>query len=118
MTADPRVPLERLHRPCDPSGLGFVTTAELDVPETVPVGQDEALAALAFGVSVTDPGYNVFVLGAPGSGRFSFTRRLVEQRARGQPSPPDVCYVFNFDDPRRPRALEVPTGRGSSKLKT
>ena len=112
MTRDPRIPLDRLHRPCDPETLGFETTADLDVIEGAPIGQDEAMSALSFGLSLGAPGYSIFVLGAPGSGRLSFARQLTEEHARELPSPPDWCYVFNFEDERRPRALELPTGRG------
>ncbi|KPJ83747.1 MAG: hypothetical protein AMS19_03305 [Gemmatimonas sp. SG8_23] len=112
MPEDSVVPVERLHRACDPASLGFETTDELTVPETVVIGQDEAMAALEFGFAVREPGYNVFVLGLPGSGRFSFARRKATERAADRPTPPDWCYVYAFDDPRRPRALELPPGRG------
>jgi predicted ATP-dependent protease len=97
---------------CDPESLGFATTDELSVPETVVIGQDEAKRALDFGFSLHERGYNVFVLGLPGSGRFSFARRMAEERARSRPAPADWCYVYAFDDPRRPRAVELPPGRG------
>lgn len=112
MPEDLRILPDRMHRLCDPSTLGFATTAELEVPDTLVLGQDDAVSALSFGLSLTDPGYNVFVLGTPGSGRLSFARRLASERAGREDAPSDWCYVFNFDDPRRPRALELPTGRG------
>lgn len=102
---------ERLHAPCDPAGLGFQTTRDLDpLPGTL--GQDEALEALAFGLSMTTDGFNIFVLGPDGSGRMSTVRRMVRARASGEPTPPDWCHVVDFDDPRRPRVLELPAGRG------
>lgn len=116
MSQDSRVPADRLHRRCDPTTLGFTTTDELEIPESVVLGQDDALSAISFGLSLRDPGYNVFVLGVPGSGRFSFARRIIEEHARQEADPSDWCYVFNFDDPRRPLALELPTGR-SPELK-
>ena len=57
-----------LHRICDPSSLGFETTAEIQ-PLTGALGQEEAMKALAFGVSVASKGYNLFALGRAGSGR-------------------------------------------------
>ncbi len=95
---------EELHRSCDPSTLGFETTAELNGLGGM-VGQGDALAALDFGVSVAAPGYNVFVLGPPGSGRMTMVRRALAARARELPTPDDWCYVANFADARRPRAL-------------
>lgn len=112
MSEKHRVAVERLHGVCDPASLGFSTTDELEVEESIVIGQDEAMSALSFGISVRDPGYGIFVLGHPGSGRFSFARRLAREHARGEESPPDWCYVYNFDDARRPRALRLPSGRG------
>ena len=101
---------EQLHSTCDPAQLGFDTTAELPALGGM-VGQADALAALEFGVTIDAPGYNIFVLGEPGSGRMSIVRQALEARARTLPAPDDWCYVANFADARRPRALRVPRGR-------
>jgi lon-related putative ATP-dependent protease len=109
---DPRpLPPEELHLPCDPGTLGFETTEELDPPGGA-LGQEEAMEALAFGVSVPSAGYNLFVAGQPGSGRTTMVRRILQERAAHRPSPPDWCYVFNFREPRKPRAVRLPAGRG------
>ena len=79
MSEKHRVAVERLHGVCDPASLGFSTTDELEVEESIVIGQDEAMSALSFGISVRDPGYGIFVLGYPGSGRFSFARRLARE---------------------------------------
>ncbi len=102
---------EALHSTCDPAQLGFDTTAELPALGGM-VGQADALAALEFGVTINAHGYNIFVLGEPGSGRMSIVRQALEARARTLPAPDDWCYVANFADARRPRALRVPRGRG------
>src|SRR5512142_2850879 len=102
---------EQLHSTCEPAKLGFDTTAELPALGGM-VGQADALAALEFGVTINAPGYNIFVLGEPGSGRMSIVRQALEARARTLPAPDDWCYVANFGDARRPRALRVPRGRG------
>lgn len=105
------LPPEELHRPCDPGALGFETTETLE-PLRAALGQDDAMEALAFGVAVASPGYNLFVAGQPGSGRTTMVRRVLRERAAHRSPPPDWCYVFNFRDPRRPRALRLPPGRG------
>ena len=65
---------EHLYAPCDPAGPGFETTRELE-PFPGTLGQDEALEGLAFGLSMTTGGFNIFVLGPGGSGRASTVRR-------------------------------------------
>ncbi|MGD9495101.1 MAG: Lon protease family protein [Armatimonadota bacterium] len=95
---------------CDPAIFGFESTAEL--PEsTGPIGQERATRALEFGASIDSDGYNIFVLGQSGSGRHSLVLEALRRHAAEKPVPSDWCYVHNFDDPRCPRALELPPGR-------
>jgi len=106
------LPSEQLCRRCDPQTLGFASTAE--VTETVEiVDQSRAIDAVEFGIGIKRPGFNLFVLGEPGSGRHSSVRRLLEAHAAGEPVPPDLCYVNNFVEPNKPRLLQLPAGRGT-----
>lgn len=101
-----------LSRPCDPALLDFATTTEL--PDTADgFGQSRAEEAVRFAIDIRRPGYNLFVLGEPGSGRHFAVRRLLEERAAHEPAPGDWCYVNNFDEPQTPRALRMPAGRGA-----
>jgi predicted ATP-dependent protease len=110
MTDPTSLSAEDLHRPCDPETLGFETTEELE-PFKGALGQKDAMEALSFGLAVPCRGYNLFVAGRPGSGRTTMARRVLVAEAAKKPPPPDWCYVFNFRDPRRPRALRLPAGR-------
>jgi lon-related putative ATP-dependent protease len=65
-----------------------------------------------FGLSIEAAGFNLFVSGPPGTGRSTELRHQVERVARERPTPRDWCYVFNFKDPARPRALSLPPDRG------
>jgi lon-related putative ATP-dependent protease len=100
-----------LYRRCDPDGLGFETTAEVE-PLDVTVGQDRALNAMQFGLEIRSDGYNLFVAGPPGTGRNSTLRATVRRMAAERPLPPDWCYVHNFHDYRQPSVLSLPAGRG------
>jgi predicted ATP-dependent protease len=96
---------------CDPSQLPFTTTAELpDRP--LLLGQDRAVAAIQFGIGVRQDGYNVFALGPPGAGKHAIVRRFLEEQAASEPAPRDWCYVHNFKQPQRPRAISLPMGMG------
>ena len=102
---------ERLRRRCEASGLGFGDSSELaDLPQGI--GQQRAEEALAFGLRLTQPGYNVFVLGEPGTGRHATVWRVVRALAARRTAPGDLCYVHNFDDGRRPRLLMLAAGVG------
>jgi lon-related putative ATP-dependent protease len=105
------IPADDLRRHCDPSQFDFDTTDDLPA-ETQVVGQSRAVEALEFGISIDTDGYNVFALGPSGTGRRQVVEHLLEERAGGEETPSDWCYVNNFDEPREPRTLALPPGRG------
>ncbi len=111
-TSVPELAPEVLRRFCDPGGFDFETTASLP-PLTEVLGQPRAFQALAFGTSIDSHGFNLFALGMPGSGKTTLIREFLERQAVQQPVPPDLCYVHNFADSRRPQVLELPPGRAS-----
>ena len=103
------LPAKALYRQCDPGQLTFETTENLVELKAVP-GQERAVEAINFATGIDIDGYNVFVLGPPGAGRHTLVRQFLEDKAADRPAPSDWCYVYNFDDPRKPRALSVPPG--------
>lgn len=100
-----------LYRRCDPDGFEFETTAELeDLDEFI--GQPRAVDAVRFGIGIRRTGYNLFALGAAGTGKQSLIRRYVEEQAATESVPADWCYVNNFDQDHKPRVLRLPAGTG------
>jgi lon-related putative ATP-dependent protease len=76
------------------------------------LGQQRAQEALKFGVAMKNPGYNIFVMGQPSTGRLSMITSALNERARQQSSPPSYAYVGNFTKPREPITIELPSGHG------
>ena len=76
------------------------------------LGQERALAALDLGLGLRERGFNIFVVGASGTGRTSTVRELLEEKARGEPAPTDIILLYNFADRDRPHAVLVPPGQG------
>lgn len=107
-----RVPPEQLAWRCDPESLGFKTTAEIEPLQGI-AGQERAIQAIDFGINISAPGYNLFLVGVPGTGRWHAVRTQIEAKARTEPKPPDWCYVHNFDNPDEPVAICLPTGEGT-----
>lgn len=101
-----------LFRRCDPASLDFATTDDLP-DESDSLGQERAAGAVRFALSIDHPGYNLFVLGEPGSGRHALVQRLLDERADPARWPSDWCYVHNFSDAAKPRLLRLPAGRGA-----
>ena len=92
--------------------FNFTSTAELQ-PLTGVLGQARAVQALQFGVAMQRPGYNVFVMGESGTGRFSYAHRHLTEQAKQRPAPSDWLYVNHFSEMREPDALQLPPGDGS-----
>ncbi len=106
------LPPALLYRRCDPAELPFELCTELEEAPGL-IGQDRAVEALDFAVRIRAKGYNVYALGASGTGRHGMVEDMLRHRAEKEPTPPDWCYVNNFDDPQLPRRLALPSGRGA-----
>ena len=102
---------DQLYTTCDISQFNFNTTEEL-ADMGVIIGQERALGAIHFGLGVEQQGFNVFALGPAGSGKSTAVREILQHEAEAHPPPDDWCYVNNFDDPAKPRALNLPAGEG------
>lgn len=111
MTAPGALAPEALYKSCDISQFTFASTAELEDLSDF-VGQDRALKAIEFGAGIGREGFNMFLLGPPGTGKFSTVRAFLQKKAAAQPTPEDWCYVNNFANPEMPHALRLPPGRG------
>lgn len=101
---------QQLLRRCNREQLAFDTTAELD-ELTEAVGQARAIEALEFGIGMGRPGFHLYALGPSGTGKRSMVLEFLAHRAAREPAAADWCYVVDFDDPRRPRALQLPSGQ-------
>lgn len=105
------LPAARLARRADLSAIAFATTADL-APIGLPVGQERALDAVRFGARIGHAGFNLFVIGSPGSDMDRTVKAMLEAKGRDEPVPPDWVYVHNFAAPQKPRAMQLPPGRG------
>ena len=102
---------ESLRRRCDASLMGFSTTADIeDLPGLA--GQPRAMEAVKFGTRIERPGFNIFLLSAPGSGAYEAVRRYLEENGTRAAEVADWAYVHDFDTGRAPVALKLRAGRG------
>ena len=113
MTANIPLQPQRLRHACDPGQFTFQTTADLpDLTEII--GQARAMDAVRFGSDIRREGYNLFVLGSPGMGRHSLVQQFLDSKASKEAEPPDWCYLNNFTQPHKPKALKLPSGKGEA----
>ncbi len=82
------------------------------------MAQERALSALELGLGIKQRGYNIFVVGASGTGRTSTVNQLLYERAKKEPTPDDVILLYNFENRDRPLAVLVPPSLGPKIKKT
>ncbi|MDH5737381.1 MAG: AAA family ATPase, partial [Gammaproteobacteria bacterium] len=96
---------------CEPHTLGFSSTDEIPEDQRF-FGQEEAIAALRYGLATRNHGHNIFVRGISGIGRTSLVRRMVEEYQPQCLPVPDRCYVHHFSSPEKARLISLPRGQG------
>ena len=89
----------------------FNNTSEIE-PLKDFLGQDRAMTAMEFGLKIDNPSYNIYVAGEPGTGKTTYTMKVLETYANNKENHKDWCYVYNFDNPNEPIAVELPAGQG------
>lgn len=87
------------------------TSKDMTILEGV-IGQDRAVKSMEFGLSMNAPGYNIFVLGAQGTGKSTYTQSVVSKTAANKNAPNDWCYINNFNEWDKPLAISLPPGKG------
>ncbi|MCX8117343.1 MAG: AAA family ATPase [Desulfobacterota bacterium] len=107
------VPLEKLRWRCDPNLFPFETTDDIEPCKEI-IGQERALEAIRVGLGIDSIGYNIFVTGLAGTGRFTTIKAVMEEMKVKGKIPNDICYVNNFKNPDMPHMLSLPAGQGNS----
>ena len=110
------LPLSVLKKKVDLSSFDFKTTEDINPLETV-IGQDRAVRAINFGLAMRNSSYNIFVTGIRGTGRTTIVRDLLNKIAHSKKQPDNWLYVYNFEKPDEPIALNLPGNRAKILIK-
>lgn len=108
--------IEQLRNTCDSSIFKFKSTKELEPQDSI-IGQGRAEKSFEFGFKIKNEGFNIFVSGVTGTSKLSAVRDYVEKFSAKEPIPSDWCYVYNFKEKDKPRAIELPVGKGAQFVK-
>ncbi len=114
MTEHLKVPLVSLKLDLD---IDKLVLPEVSRKHNTLLGQIRAQTALEFGVSMKNPGYNIFVMGMPGTGRLSMITNYLTAIAEAQDAPPSYAYVDNFGNAREPVSIRLGAGQGQQFTK-
>lgn len=111
MTKGNELSYKKLKATCNPEIFKFGTTAELESIKTG-IGQDRGIKALEFGLNVDINGYNLYLEGPTGVGKTMYTKNYLDSISKKKKVPQDWCYIYNFDNPNEPIAINLPAGQG------
>ena len=74
--------------------------------------QPRAMQALDLALQIKARGYHVYLSGEADLGRTRVLLDYLRPQARKAPTPPDLVYVHNFQDPDHPLLFSLPAGLG------
>ena len=101
----------QLYKPCNVEHFHFKSTDELEAI-TITLGQDRAIDSIQFGMRIGQKGYNIFALAPSGTGKLTTIRQLVSHESKQLDIPSDWCYINNFKEPAKPKAIQFTAGKG------
>ncbi|MBO9491610.1 AAA family ATPase [Endozoicomonas sp. G2_1] len=108
---------EQLSADLSPQLFSSATTATLASDQQSIIGHERAKEALEFGLAMSAQGFNVFAMGEQGTGRQTLIRQMLTDYAQQQETPPEWCYINNFEDSHAPIKLYLNPGDGKLLLK-
>ena len=91
--------------------MNFNSTEDIE-PEREIIGQERAVQALKFGLSMKRKGYNIYASGCSGTGRNSYTNMLINEVKGSSKNIKDWVYVYNFKNQNEPISLSFNCGNG------
>ncbi len=103
---------ENLRWNCDVNEFKVKCSRDIEFSEEI-IGQPRAIEAIRVGLDVNSLGYNIFITGLAGTGRTTTIRKLLQQLESSDQAPPDILYVYNFNDPDSPKVIYLDSGLGS-----
>jgi len=106
-----KVPPADLVWRCHAREFSFASTREL-TPLGGMFGHAQALRSLKLGLSVSSPGYNLFLCGLNGAESLDVVERHIRSLRLEAAPREDLVYVQNFTDFHRPKLLRLPPGHG------
>lgn len=113
-----RLPVQSLARPFSPEQFSFASTDELE-PFRGVLGQERAVEAMQFGVAMPRPGYNLYVMGESGTGRFPSASVTCVPKPSASPPRATGCISTISPNPASPmRWVCRPDRRPASAMRS
>ena len=100
-----------LKNECEIEDFKFKKTTELE-PFNGIIGQERAMNAIKTAMQIPQKGFNLYLCGSIGIGKTAYALSVVNNLAKDQPVPNDICYVYNFENPNEPISIVLEPGMG------
>ena len=81
-----------LKNECPINSFKFKTTNELETYNGI-IGQERALEAVKTAMQIYQKGFNLYVCGNVGMGKTAYVLSVVNNLAKNQKIPNDLCYI-------------------------
>jgi lon-related putative ATP-dependent protease len=78
------------------------------------IGQERAKCAVEFGLGVTSPGYNMYVMGEQATGRYTLIKEYIQNHTGAKYELFDWLYLNNLEKEREPKVLKMPAGESAA----
>lgn len=92
--------------------LDIIVPAEHQASDLL-IGQRRAKDAVEFGLGVTSPGYNMYVMGEQATGRFTLINEYIHNHKAMKQELFDWLYLNNLENEREPKVLKMPAGEST-----
>ncbi|WP_304943309.1 ATP-binding protein [Vallitalea guaymasensis] len=86
--------------------------------EDIFVGNGRVSEILDFGLKLNGSGYNIYLSAEEGLNTVEFLKKFLKEKSKKNNPPDDWCYVYNFKNEDKPRALRLKCGKGKKFKKT
>lgn len=103
----------QLKKTYDAKDYNFVSTKNIEKYEGL-IDQDRALRALELGLNIKSYGYNIFTVLDMETKSIDNIKKIIEKVAVNENTPKDICYVYNFSNPKQAKVLLLDAGMGES----
>ena len=107
---------DKLRATLPPERIPFESSASIPRNGRRHQPQQRALQALELGLHITARDFNIYLAGESDLGRTFLLRDVLGPRVKKGRTPPDLAYIFNFEDHDAPLLVSLPAGQGR-KLK-
>ncbi|MCT4542522.1 MAG: AAA family ATPase [Vallitalea sp.] len=103
---------ELSHKELDLKTVNLEKSDNIKDEEDIFVGNGRVEEILDFGLLLNGSGYNIYLSAEEGLNTVEFLKKYLKEKSKRNNPPDDWCYVYNFKNEDKPKALHLSCGKG------